>query len=72
MVGSATDGNKKELSVKALFRVVADDVRDDGNYGFGVLHGNFFSSLSKKFPRNPPTKKQFGPSTSFFSHLIPL
>jgi len=42
MVGSAADGNKKELSVKALFRVVADDVRDDGNYGFGVLHGNFF------------------------------
>ncbi|KAL9397170.1 hypothetical protein Peur_011423 [Populus x canadensis] len=35
VVGGATDGDKEELSVKALLEVVADGVRANGNYGFG-------------------------------------
>jgi len=35
VVDGAADGDKEELSVKALLEVVADGVKADGNYGFG-------------------------------------
>jgi hypothetical protein len=35
VVAGAADGDKEELSVKALLEVVANGVKADGNYGFG-------------------------------------
>jgi len=56
MVDTAANGDKEELLVKALFKVMANDARDDENYGliWCVAWKFFFSSLSKNFPRKLP------------------